>query len=173
MNTEERQLAEMLHRVAPEPPRRVTVEDVAFRLANEAGRARGGPREPRARRGLSLGNLGRGRGWAPALAAAAVVVVAGASAGIATVMTPHSHATSQGGATPLSSASVSTSATSTTPSQPSTSTGPTFPPETVASGMWGAELIDHQSFAQASLAAGTSGGGSLYAIPQGFLVRIS
>jgi hypothetical protein len=173
VNTEERQLAEMLHRVAPEPPRRVTVEDVAFRLANEAGRTRGGPREPRARRGLSLGNLGRGRGWAPALAAAAVVVVAGASAGIATVMTPHSHATSQGGGTPLSSASVSTSATSTTPSQPSTSTGPTFPPETVASGMWGAELIDHQSFAQASLAAGTSGGGSLYAIPQGFLVRIS
>ena len=37
MNTEERQLAEMLHRVTPEPPRRVTVEDVAFRLANEAG----------------------------------------------------------------------------------------------------------------------------------------
>lgn len=182
MNTEERQLAEMLHRVAPEPPRRVTVEDVAFRLASEAGRARGGPREPRARRGLSLGNLGRGRGWAPALAAAAVVVVAGASAGIATVMTPHSHATSQGGGTPLSSASVSTSATSTTPSQPSTSTGPTFPPETVASGMWGAELIDHQSFAQASLAAGQNGSngsngengaGSLYAISQGFLVRIN
>ena len=42
MNTEERQLAEMLHRVTPEPPRRVTVEDVAFRLANEAGGARGG-----------------------------------------------------------------------------------------------------------------------------------
>ena len=35
MNTEERQLAEMLHRVTPEPPRRVTVEDVAFRLASE------------------------------------------------------------------------------------------------------------------------------------------
>ena len=173
MNTEERQLAEMLHRVAPEPPRRVTVEDVAFRLANEAGRARGGPREPRARRGLSLENLGRSRGWAPALAAAAVVVVAGASAGIATVMSSHSHATSSGAGTPISSASVSTSATSSAPSQPSTSTGPTFPPETVASGMWGAELIDHQSFAQASLAAGTSGGGSLYAIPQGFLVRIS
>ncbi len=34
MNTEERQLAEMLHRVTPEPPRRVTVEDVAFRLAS-------------------------------------------------------------------------------------------------------------------------------------------
>jgi len=173
VNTEERQLAEMLHRVTPEPPRRVTVEDVAFRLANEAGGARGGHREPRARRGLSLGNLGRARGWAPALAAAAVVVVAGASAGIATVMTSHSHATSPGDGTPLSSASMSTSATSTAPSQPSTSTGPTFPPETIASGMWGAELINRQSFTQASLAAGASGGGSLYAIPPGFLDRIS
>ena len=90
MNTEERQLAEMLHRVTPEPPRRVTVEDVAFRLSNEAGQARGGQarggqREPRVRRGL--GHLGRGRSWAPVLAAASVVVVAGASAGIATVMT--------------------------------------------------------------------------------------
>ena len=35
MNTEERQLAEMLHRVTPEPPHRVTVEDVAYRLASE------------------------------------------------------------------------------------------------------------------------------------------
>jgi hypothetical protein len=39
--------------------------------------------------------------------------------------------------------------------------------------MWGAELINRQSFTQASLAAGTSGGGSLYAISQGFLDRIS
>ena len=42
MNTEERQLAEMLHRVTPEPPRRVTVEDVAFRMASES-RVRAGP----------------------------------------------------------------------------------------------------------------------------------
>ena len=44
MNTEERQLAEMLHRVTPEPPRRVTVEDIAYRVASEshgpAGRGR-------------------------------------------------------------------------------------------------------------------------------------
>ena len=80
MNTEERQLAEMLHRVTPEPPRQVTMEDVAFRLASEAGQARGGHREARARRGLGRP---RGRGWAPVLAAASVVVVAGASAGIA------------------------------------------------------------------------------------------
>ena len=29
MNTEERQLAEMLHRVTPEPPRGVTVKTIA------------------------------------------------------------------------------------------------------------------------------------------------
>ena len=166
MNTEERQLAEMLHRVTPEAPRRVTVEDVAFRLANEAAGARGGHREPRARRGP-----GRGRGWAPVLAAASVVVVAGASAGIASVMASHhTRNTSPGDGMPPSSASVSTSAA---PSQPSTSAGPTWPPEPVASGMWGAELINRQSFTQASLAAGTSGGGSLYAISAGFLDRIS
>src|SRR5205814_102402 len=44
VNTEERQLAEMLHRVTPEPPRRVTVEDVAFRVASEPRRE---PRSPR------------------------------------------------------------------------------------------------------------------------------
>ncbi len=169
MNTEERQLAEMLHRVTPEPPRRVTVEDVAFRLANEAGRGSG---DPRVRRGLGLGNLrlgnlGRGRGWAPVLAAASVVVVAGASAGIATAMSHHSRGNSPGDGMPTSSAPVSTSAA---PSQPPTSTEPSWPPEQIASGMWGAELINRQSFTQASLTAGT---GSLYAISQGFLDRIN
>jgi hypothetical protein len=169
VNTEERQLAEMLRRVTPEPPRRVTVEDVAFRLANETGRGRGGQREPHLRRGLGLG---RGRGWAPALAAASVVVVAGASAGIATAMNSH-HSTSPGDSMPPSSASVSTSATSTAPSQPPTSAEPTWPPEQIADGMWGAELINRQSFTQASLAAGQEGAGSLYAISQGFLDRIN
>ena len=56
MNTEERQLAEMLHRVTPEPPRRVTVEDVAFRVASEPRR------EPRSRAaGLSGASGGAGR----------------------------------------------------------------------------------------------------------------
>ncbi len=167
MNTEERQLAEMLHQVTPEPPRRVTVEDVAFRLANEAGRARGRSREPRPRRGL-----GRGRGWAPVLAAASVVVVAGASAGIAAAVASHHHTpTSPGDGIPSSSASASASASATSaPPQPSTSRQPTWPPESVASGMWGAELITRQSFTQASLAAGT---GSLYAVSQGFLDRIN
>ena len=164
MNAEERQLVEMLHRVTPEPPRGVTVEDVAFRLANEAGQVRGGPREPRARRGLGRG---RGRGWAPVLAAASVVVVAGASAGIAQLASHHSHANSPGDGMPTTS--VSTPATSAAPSQPSTSAGPTWPPVRVASGMWGAELINRQSFTQASL---TVGAGALYAISQGFLDRI-
>ena len=79
MNTEERQLAEMLHRVTPEPPRRVTVEDVAFRLASEP------QREPRSRRG----SIWKNRGWTPVLAALSVFAIAGASAGIATVATSH------------------------------------------------------------------------------------
>ncbi len=167
MNTEERQLAEMLHRVTPEPPRQVTVEDVAFRLANEAEGARGGHREPREWRGPAWT---RGRGWAPVLAAASVFVVAGASAGVATVMTSHpSHATSPADGVLSSSASVTTPATSTAP-QPSTSAGPTWPPERVAGGVWGAELINRQSFTQPSL---TAGAGSLYAISQGFLDRIN
>ena len=166
MNTEERQLAEMLHRLTPEPPRRVTVEDVAFRLANEAAGARGGHREPWARRGLR-----RGRSWAPVLAAASVVVIAGASAGIATAMASHhSHATSPRDGMPPSSASVSRPATSVAPTQPSTSAGHTWPPERVASGIWGAELINRQSFTQTSLTVGSS---SLYAISAGFLDRIN
>ena len=62
MNTEERQLAEMLHRVTPEPPRRVTVDDVAFRVASEA-EGSGRDREPRPRRGPS-GAVSSGEGAA-------------------------------------------------------------------------------------------------------------
>ncbi len=174
MNTDERQLAEVLHRVTPEPPRRVTVEDVAFRLAHEAEGARGGHREPRPRRGPAWT---RGRGWAPVLAAASVFVVAGASAGIATVMTSHpSHATSSGGGPSSFSASASTVPSSAGPSQPTASPGPTwtqFPPEGIAGGTWGAELINPQSFTQASLAAGYAGVSSLYATSPGYLDRIS
>jgi hypothetical protein len=84
MNTEERQLAEMLHRVTPEPPRGVTVEDVAFRLASQLGRA------PRSHRGFSLRRVFRGgHGWTPVLAALSVFAIAGASVGIATVATSH------------------------------------------------------------------------------------
>ena len=159
MNTEERQLAEMLHRVTPDPPRQVTVEDVAFRLASKAGQARGGRRVPRARRGLGRP---RGHGWAPVLAAASVIVVAGASAGIAQLTSHHSHANSPEDGMPPSSASVSTPATSPAPSQRST-------PERVAAGMWGAELINRQSFTQDSL---VSSGDSLYGFTGSYLARI-
>jgi len=152
VNAEERQLAEMLHRVTPEPPREVTVEDIAFRLA-------GGTRRPSR----------RGRGWVPVLAAASVVVVAGASAGIATALSSH-HSPAGRPQDGTSSAPASSPPASTTPTSPSTSNGPTWPPEQVADGMWGAELINRQTFTQASLVAGD---GSLYAFSPGFLDRIS
>jgi len=193
VNTEERQLAEMLHRVTPEPPRRVTVEDIAFRLANEAGATReyrlprgrrGEYREPRAGRREPGGHREPGgsrgpgrpwsRGWAPALAAASVFVIAGASAGIATLATAHHGPATSADGIPTSPASVSSppATTTTTPSQPSASTGPTWPPEQVAGGMWGAELINRQAFTPGSLAAAPDGH-SLYAISQGYLDRIN
>jgi hypothetical protein len=156
VNTEERQLAEMLHRVTPEPPRRVTVEDVAFRVASEPRR------EPRS----SRGSIWRNRGWTPVLAALSVFAIAGASAGIATVATSHH---SRGGApsdgTPPASASVTGSPSPTSPSQ-STSAGQ---PRQVAGGMWGAELINRGSFIQGSL---TGSGDSLFVAGSGSLARI-
>ncbi len=91
MNTEERQLSDLLRRLAPEPPRQVSVDDVAVRLS--------GPAERRS----------RGRRWAPLLAAASVFVVAGASAGIAVALTSH-HGSSSPSGTGLNSASASSSA---------------------------------------------------------------
>ena len=155
MNTEERQLAEMLHRVTPEPPRRVTVEDIAYRLASESKPAR----PPR---GFSVG----GRRWAPALAAAAVVVIAGATASIATVASSHHSGAPAANGTPTSSASVSASSSSPAPAR---SSAPPSSHLQVAGGVWGAELINRQSFDQESL---TSGDGSLYAFGTGTLNRI-
>jgi hypothetical protein len=172
VNTEERQLAEMLHRVTPEPPRGVTVEDVASRLASQAGqgqagRGHAGYREPRPRRGPRL--TGR-RGWAPVLAAASVFVVAGASAGIATVVTSHhGPASPAGGGTPTSSASVSSAPSSATPSSPSSPPASAGLPLRIAGGIWGAALINRQSFTQDSLVGGA---GSLYAAAAGSLDRI-
>jgi hypothetical protein len=162
VNTEERQLAEMLHRVTPEPPRRVTVEDVAFRLAGEPGR------EPRSRRGFFLRSVfGGGRGWTPVLAALSVFAIAGASAGIATVATSHhsrSGAPSDG--TPPATATVSNSPSPTAPSQSPASAGE---PLRVAGGMWGAKLINRDLFSQGSL---TGSGDSLYGVIDGALARI-
>jgi len=163
VNTEERQLAEMLHRVTPEPPRQVTVEDVAYRLASEPRLGR----EPRPRRGFSWpGFLRGGHGWTPVLAALSVFVVAGASAGIATVATSqHSHAPAPGDGTPPSTASAPTTA-SPSSSAPSAPAGTSL---RIANGMWGAGLINRQSFGQGSL---TGGGDSLYAAGDGSLARI-
>ena len=186
MNTEERQLAEMLHRVTPEPPRRVAVEDIAFRLANEAGtreyrRPRDGRREHREPGAGHRGPRGRGpqnpgrpwnRGWAPALAAASVFVVAGVSAGAAALVSSHhGHQATSTADGPPSSVAVSNSPT-TGPSQPSASTGPTWPPEQVAGGTWGAQLINRQAFTPGSLAAAPDGS-ALFAISQGYLDRIN
>jgi hypothetical protein len=170
VNTEERQLSDMLRRVTPEPPRRVTVEDVAFRLANQAPPGRGGHREPRARR-----SAGRGwnRSWAPVLAAASVFVVAGASAGIAVGLTSHSGSAKLATGSELSSAPPSSASsspyTSAAPTQGQPSVGPTFPPESVAGGMWGAKLINRQTLDQDSLTGGPDG---LYATTSGYLDRI-
>jgi YVTN family beta-propeller protein len=162
VNTEEQQLADMLRRVAPDPPRRVTVEDVAFRLAEQAGGSGRRHREPRARR------AGWGWGWAPVLAAASVFVVAGASAAVVNVMTTH-HAPSSSGSVinPTSPPASTHSATAT--EGPSSTGQPSWPPQRVANGMWGAELITHDTFNQDSL---TSGNGSLYAISGDYLDRI-
>jgi len=160
VNTEERQLADVLHRTTPEPPRQVTVEQVAYRLVSEP-RLR---REPRPRRG----GLVLSRAWAPILAAAAVVVIAGASAGIAVLATSHHHSTPPAVGAPTSS-SLSSAPASSSPSQPPSSTEPGTPATRIAGGPWGAELINRYAFNQDSL---VSSNGSLYADGNGFLNRI-
>ena len=162
MNTEERQLAEMLHRVTPEPPRRVTVEDVAYRLASEP------PREPRSRRGSVWNSAFRGgRGWMPALAALSVFAIAGASAGIAAVTTSHHSRTgAPSDGTPPATVTVPGSPSPPAPAQSPPPTGETL---RVAGGMWDAKLINRDLFSQGSL---TGSGDSLYAIESGSLVRI-
>lgn len=157
MNTEERQLAEMLHRVTPEPPRRVTVEDVAYRVASEPHR------ESRPRRG----SIWKNRGWTPVLAALSVFAIAGASAGIATVATSHHGGPgTPGDGTPPATGTTSGSPSATAPSQSPPPSGETL---RVADGMWGAKLINRDLFSQGSL---TSSGDSLYAVANGSLARI-
>ena len=159
MNTEERKLADVLHRITPEPPRRVTVEQVAYRLVSEPklgrqtrGRESAGPR-PR-RRGPLFS-----RALAPVMAAAAVVVIAGAGAGIAVLANSH-HTPPASAGGPASSASSSASASS-SPTQTASSTQQTTPATGLAGAPWGAELIGHQALVQGSL---ISADGSLYAI---------
>jgi YVTN family beta-propeller protein len=162
--TEERQLADMLRRVTPEPPRRVSVEDVAFRLANQ-----GAPGRARRR-----GSAGRGwawnRSWAPVLAAASVFVVAGGSAGAVIGLASHHGSTPTGGQLNSSPPPTSAPASSVSPTQVPTTAGPTFAPERVAGGLWGAELINRQIINSDSLVGGAN---SLYAIADGHLDRIN
>ena len=166
MNTEERKLADVLHRVTPEPPRPVTVEQVAYRLVSEPelGRQSRG-REPRPRRG----GLSLSRAFAPVLAAAAVVVIAGASAGIAVLANSHHNPPSAVGGTPASSSVSSAVPVSSSPSQTSASPEQTNPGTEIAGGPWGAALIDQETYDQGSL---VSGDGSLYAYSSGYLDRI-
>jgi len=162
VNTEERQLSDLLHRITPEPPRRVTVEDVAFRLASQAGRAPGRHYEPRRRFG--------GRGLVPALAALAVFVVAGLSAGVVALVSHHSTppVASGGGPTTSTSAPASATVSSSATSGP-VSSGQATQPSAIHGGPFGAVLIDHQTFTQDSLVAGD---GALFAIAPGSLDRI-
>jgi WD40 repeat protein len=165
MNPEERRLSDLLHRVAPEPPRRVNVEDVAFRLANTAGQGRA--RSPRSRPGFRL--LGR-LGWAPALAAASVVAVAGLSAGAAVVLTSH-HGSTSGTPNLVNPTTSAPQQTSAAPTQSATSTPPVRGAVAIPDGPWAAELLDggHQTLNQGSL---VGSGGSLYAYTDGYLVRL-
>jgi hypothetical protein len=170
VNTEERKLGDLLHRITPEPPRRVTVEQVAYRLVSDPrlgrrprGRESAGPRPRRGGRVFS-------RALAPVLAAAAVVVIAGASAGIAVLANSHHTPPSSAGGAPASSAISSATATaSSSPSQTSSSTQQTTPATRIVGGPWDAALINHQTFSQGSL---VSANGSLYAFGTGTLDRI-
>ena len=167
MNTEERQLTDLLHRVTPEPPRRVTVEDIAFRLANEAGQGRPDRRlrEPR-RREPRRTRPSRGRAWAPALAAAAVVVVAGGSAALAVGLTSNSHhggAASPGSTLTSSSAAPATSSATTSPAAVPTSAVP------IKDGPYGAELVNQKNITPGTL---VSGDNYLFGVEPGYLDQI-
>jgi hypothetical protein len=183
---EEQRLAEMLHRVTPEPPRRITVEDVAIRMANNSTRSRStrpgsvrpgfGRRGPGGHGSGGPGRDGERRGrWVPLLAAASVLAAVAASAGIAVALTGH-HTSSTGPAGGATSA-----ATSGTPSSiaQSVSTGPTqngtqvngkpLPPTPLAGGPWGAELVTSDQLTPGTL---VGSGNSLYAVTSNYLVRI-
>jgi hypothetical protein len=170
VNTEERKLSDALHQITPEPPRRVTVEQVAYRMVSEprlsrqARRRQPQGRAPRPRRG----SFAPSRAFAPVLAAAAVVVIAGASAGIAVLASSHHHSPAAAGGAPTSSASPSASV-STSPSPTTSSTQQSTPTTAIAGGPWGAELINHQTFDQVGP---VSADGSLYAYSTGSLDRI-
>jgi hypothetical protein len=169
VNTEERQLTDLLHRMTPEPPRRVTVEDIAFRLANEAGQGgRARYRAPRLRkprrREPRRTRPNRGRAWAPVLAAATVVVVAGGSAALAVGLTSnHGPAATPGSTRTTNSAVPATSSASTSPAVVSTSAVP------IQGGPYGAELVNKKNFTPGTL---VSGDNYLFGVEPGYLDEI-
>ena len=161
MNTEERQLAEMLHRVTPEPPRRVTVEDVASRLASEPQRG-AAPRRPGAapRRGSPAGAAAGRRCW-PRSACSPSPGPARASRPWrprTTATAPHAGAARRRPRCRRLAVLDRAVAVDAGPGAPR-----------IAGGIWGAELINRQSFSQDSL---TGSGDSLYAFSGGSLDRI-
>jgi hypothetical protein len=189
---EEQRLAEMLHRVTPEPSRGVTVEDVAIRLANTgAGSPRrsrsGGSRSGGSRSGggpsrgpndtaviRGPGRPGRGRRWSPLLAAASVVVVIAASTGLAVALTSHNspaHPAAGATSSPTSGQATPSYQSSTTATAPTSApaTGPAMTPVRIANGPWDAELIDSDALTPGTL---VGSGNSLYAIAAGYLLRI-
>jgi len=175
---EEQRLAEMLHRVTPEPPRSVTVEDIAIRLANagtgssrRSSRRGAGQRDaghPSDTRPYSRGS--RGRRWSPLLAAAGVVVVIAASTSVAVALTSHHSPSSPTAGLTGSPTTAATFPTSAQSSPPSTiPTGPATKPVAIANGPWSAELIDSDQLTPGTL---VGSGSSLYAFSSGHLLRI-
>jgi hypothetical protein len=178
---EEQRLAEMLHRVTPEPPRSVTVEDIAIRLANggtgssrRSLRRTATPRDaghPSDTRPYNVGR--RGRRWSPLLAAVGVVAVIAASTTVAVALTSHhspSSPTASVTGSPTAVKSLSGTQPTSTPASPSGPTGPATKPVAIANGPWSAELIDSDQLTPGTL---VGSGNSLYAISAGHLVLIS
>jgi hypothetical protein len=174
---EEQRLAEMLHRVTPEPPRRITVEDVAIRMANNSTRSsRSRAARPGSARQGRPGREGERRSrWIPLLAAASVLAAVGASAGIAVALTGH-HSTptspADGATSSPASGSPSSSArsVSTGPTQHSTQlNGKALQPTPLAGGPWGATLVTSDQLTPGTL---VGSGNSLYAVTSSYLLRI-
>ena len=146
MNTEERQLAEMLHRVTPEPPRRVTVDDVAFRVASEH------QREPRLRRSFWRGVVREGAAGRRFWPRSACSPSPGPARG-SRPWRPRTAARPRPRRAPASQS----------PPRGRCRQRNGWPADV------GARLINHQLFSQGSL---TSGGDSLFAVGGGHLDRI-
>lgn len=160
MTIEEQRLSELLHRLTPEPPRPVTVEDIAIRLANNNAPVREGTRMPGSSR------FG-GRRLTPLLAAAAVVVIAGASTGVAVALSSNSGSTppvAAGGTGPATSSQASSPTAATTqpavsggtsPGSGGTSPGSGGAPP-ITNGAWNASVAVPTIFAAGTMVASGS-----------------